>query len=478
MSAAPTANSVGVLLFNNQTRDTSYAYLADGLATEIATSLAHVPRLEVRSPGAVRNALRSGITDPTVLGRRLNVRYLVEGDYQRGGDRIRISVRLVSLPSETQRWSDAYTRPVTDLLAVQEEIASAVATAIAGELLPQERHVLAARPTTNPEAYDHVLRGNFQLAKRSPGGVLRAIDEYTQATRLDPSYALAHARIALGYALFLDWGWVMPGVSSDSEMNSGFRAADRALAIDSLSADGWMARGYLLGLRDQHQLAEAIADLRRSTELDPRNPEAWHQYASWLASLGLFEESNAASRRALALEPGRAISWMNIANVGEVTNRVQDAITAYDSAIAADPEMYAIRTYRTFCRLTVGDLEGATADAQAAQRFSPASEQYYGLAALTAVAAARGDSAEVRRLSALLLAEAGTRREPFVTTTVAMGLTMAGDRQGALAVLERTEPQGGILWLTLHFIAMRPLRGDPRFQRLVDASRPAGAREP
>ncbi|HJQ67097.1 MAG TPA: hypothetical protein VJ816_12000 [Gemmatimonadales bacterium] len=148
----PSANSVGVMLFKNLTRDTAYAYLSDGLASEIATSLARIPRLEVRSPGAVRSAQRSVEPDPRVVGRRLNVRYVVEGDFQRGGERIRIAVRLVVLPSGTQRWSEGYTRPVADLLAVQEEIASAVATAIAGELLPHERTVLSERPTRNPGA--------------------------------------------------------------------------------------------------------------------------------------------------------------------------------------------------------------------------------------------------------------------------------------------------------------------------------------
>src|SRR6185436_17044222 len=140
----PGPNSVGVMQFNNVTRDSTFAYLSDGLATDIATSLARVPPLEVRSPGAVRAAQRGVEASPSVVGRRLNVRYVVEGDFQRGGDRVRVSVRLVAVPSGTQRWSDSYTRPVTDLLAVQEEIARAVATAIAGELLPQDRTRLAA----------------------------------------------------------------------------------------------------------------------------------------------------------------------------------------------------------------------------------------------------------------------------------------------------------------------------------------------
>lgn len=268
------------MLFDNISRDTAYAYLSDGLASEIATTLARVPRLEVRSPGAVRSAQRGVEPDPRIVGRRLNVRYIVEGDFQRGGDRIRISVRLVALPSGTQRWSEGYTRPATDLLAVQEEIASAVATAIAGQLLPQEQTVLAQRPTANPLAYDHFLRANFQLAQRSPGGAVRAIEEYRAAIGLDPSFAQAEARIAFAYAVYASWGWDYPGVPFDSLLASGFRAADRALILDSTLADGWMGRGVLNYLRSPRTLDGAAAALERAPRLDPRNAEAWHNMHS------------------------------------------------------------------------------------------------------------------------------------------------------------------------------------------------------
>ena len=467
------ANSVGVLLFNNQTHDTAYAYLSDGLATEIATSLAQVPRLEVRSPGAVRSAQRGGVSDPAVMGRRLNVRYIVEGDYQRGGDRIRISVRLVALPSGTQRWSEAYTRPITDLLAVQEEIASAVATSIAGQLLPQERRVLAARPTTNPEAYDHVLRGNFQLARRTPGGVLRGIEEFTEAARLDPSYAQAQARIALGYALFLDWGWDLPGVSADSQLVLGERAADRALALDSMSSDGWMSFAYLRAFRYPVTLDGVLGGLDRATRLDPRNAEAWHQYSSWLISAGRYDDGIAAGRRALVIEPSRAVSWLNLSAAYEALHQAANATMTYDSAIAIDPEMYVAFAYRTFQRVMAGDLAGARADADAAMRFSPASEAYYGLAPLAAVAAASGDTTAARQYTARMMEPFRTRPiSPLVSQMLGMGLVAAGQRAEALDMLERTQPIGGVFWVSLQAMRLQPLTSDPRFQRLLEQSRP------
>jgi len=466
------------MLFNNVTGDTAYGYLGVGLATEIATSLARVPRLEVRSPGAVRSAMRGIEPDPRIVGRRLAVRYVVEGDFQRGGDRIRISVRLVALPSGTQRWSEAYTRPVTDLLAVQEEIASAVATAIAGQLLPQERSVLASRPTQDPEAYDHYLRGNAQLAKRTPAGVLRAIEEYSSAVRLDPAFVRPHARIGLCYALYFVWGWELPGVPSDSQLALGFSAADRALALDSSSSDAWMARGYLLAERYPRTLDGVLPALERATALDPRNPEAWHQYGTWLTFSGRYDDAIAAFRRALALEPARAVTWQLLGNwVYPSLRRPAEALRALDSAVAADPEFFTAYAYRTLARLGAGDIAGARADAEMAVRLGPVGERYYGFASQAAVAAASGDTAQARRLldqASALFAD----RTPGVLAAqiIATVMVALGDRDRAVTILERATPRGAVLDDVLRMAVFDSIRDDPRIHRLLAESRPPEAR--
>jgi adenylate cyclase len=474
---APPGNSVAVLLFANVTGDSSDAYLSDGLASEIATSLARVPRLAVTSPGVVRSAQRGGDADPRRLGRRLGVRYVVEGDYQRGGGRIRISVNLVAVAAGTQQWAESYTRPAADLLAVQEDIAGAVATAIAGRLLPAERTVLTSRPTSKPEAYDHVLRGDHELARRTPEGVARAIDEYAAAVRLDSTFARADARIALGYALYLDWGWDYQELGADSLVARGTRAVDRALALDSTSADAWMVRGYLLAFVHPRTLEGVLPALERATRLDPRNAEAWHQYSSWLFNVDPARALAPASR-ALQLEPGRAITHFLVGNTYEVLRRDRDAALSYDSAIAANPEFYAAYASRAYLRLRLGDTVGARADAEAALRTGPPSEQYYGLGAAAAVAAAGGDSAAARDLTARAAAVAGGRRGPFVAGTLAEAFVAAGQRERALRVLEEATPRGAALWNFMLWPELAPLRADPRFQRLLAESRPPGAMEP
>lgn len=464
------------MLFTNITGDTAQAYLSDGLASEIATSLARVPRLEVTSPGAVRSAQRGGLSDPRSVGRRLNVRYIVEGDFQRGGDRIRVSVRLVAVPSGTQRWSESYTRSAADLLAVQEDIARAVATAIAGQLLPQERTVLAARPTRNADAYDHVLRGNFQLARRTPFGVARAIEEYEAALRLDSSFALASARVALGYALFLDWSWDFPGVPRDSQLARGSRAADRALALDSASAEAWMMRGYLLGFRFPRTGDGVLAALERATTLDPRNAEAWHQYGSWLSPLGRLEDAQAALQHALAVEPSRPVSFLQLGNNYELMRRDADAARAYDDALAADPELYVAYAFRTFVRLRAGDVAGARSDAEAALRFSPPGELYYGLAPLAALRARDGDTTAARALMVRATDLFGNRQPgPLVVQMLSFGLVATGQPAAAVDWLERCEPRGAVLWWSMRAPELDAIRADPRFQRLFAESRPPGA---
>ncbi len=476
-AAAPGAPpTVGVMLFDNLTHDTAYAYLGDGLASEIAMTLARVPRLEVRSPGAVRGAQKDGAADPLEIGRRLNVGNVVEGEFQRAGDKLRIAVRLVAVPSGTQRWGDSWTRPAGDLLQVQAEIARAVAGAIAGTLLPEEESALAVRLTTNPEAYDHFLRGNFLLASRTPASVRRAMDEYRLALARDPALARAEARSALGYMLFLSWGWQYPGLPDDSLVALGLRAADRALALDSATADAWVVRGGLLAMRDPIHRTGVMPALERAVALEPRNAEVQHQVAAQLLFSGHFDEAAAAFRRSLALERGRPVTWEDMGLALELLGQDSAASAAMDSALTVDTNYFAAYASRSRLRLRAGDRAGARADAEAALRHSPPGEEAWGLGPLAMVRAAEGDTAGARDLLARALAR--FERRPLGANhawLLGQGFMAVNARAQALTVLERTESRGMFLWWALQFSAFAPLRQEPRFQRLLAANRPDDA---
>ena len=468
-------HSVGVMLFNNITHDTADAYLADGLSSEITSTLARVPRLDVRSPGAVRSAQRGGEADPQEIGRRLKVGNVVEGEFQRGGDKIRIAVRLVSVATGTVRWDNSWTRPAADLLAVQEEIAQAVAKAIGGQLMPAEQTVLARHPTDNAEAYDHFLRGNFLLARRRPDMVAQAITEYSAAIRLDPAFAQAQARIAEAHVLFAEWGWSSPGISPDSQVALAFSASGHALELDSTLADGWMARGLALYLKYPRTIDGAIEALKRATVLDSTNAEAWHQYGSQILIIGQYEEAIRLGHRALTLEPGRAITWENMADAYDLLHRYAEGAAAHDSALAADSQFVVTYAIRTWGRLRSGDRAGARRDAEAAMRFASPTEQYNGLAARAAVAAADGDTALGRSLMAQAVQPFASRPlGPLAAQMILYGFVSTGQRQEALDLLERVTPRGVLLWWTLQYPEVDPIRQEPRFKKVIEESKPVG----
>ena len=154
------------------------------------------------------------------------------------------------------------------------------------------------------------------------------------ALRLDPGFTPALARVAVGYGLFLDWGWAYPGLSSEAVLSRGFDAADRALQHDSASADAWMARGFLLSFRHPRTFAGVHEALRRAIALDPRNAEAHHQYGMALLWLGRDSAAADLYRRALQLEPERPITLFNLGRVAARQVHYAEARRWADSALA------------------------------------------------------------------------------------------------------------------------------------------------
>jgi adenylate cyclase len=467
--------SVAVLYFESLSRDTSDTYLADGLTEEITSRLGDVQRLEVKSRNAVRPFRGEAAADLAAVGRRLRVRYLVEGSVRRGGARIRVSARLIRADNGFRVWGAEYDRSTADLLALQEEIAAEVATTIAGQLLPQERARLAARPTHNAEAYDHFLRGNYYLAFRSPGSAVRAAEEYDAAIRLDPAFSAALARGSLTYSLVLDWGWPFPGFSRDSLVARSGATAAQAVRLDSTSADAWTAEAYALSHEHAVTYQGVIEAMERAVALDPRNAEAWHQYGWFLYVLGRTADAVAALQRALALEPARAISCEHIARALRDDRRYDEARRWIDSAIVLDPAQSYYYLVRTTILLQLGDTTGARRDAEASARLG-GDYPFWGAVARALVALAAGDSGAAANVEATTLA---ATRDPghlslVESFLIASVLARAGRTDTALGYLEYAQPRSAILWGSLRGAGYDPLRAQPRFQRLLEELRPSG----
>lgn len=467
-TAAPAPNSVAVLYLD--ARDSADAYLAEGLTEAVIVRLGQIERLVVKSRNAVRR-FRGRAAADAGLGRALGVAHLVSGSVRRAGPRMRVTVALVRAADGVQLWAEQYDRADVDLLLIEEEIAREVTRGIAGRLLPAEQATLAVRPTASPQAYDHLLRGNYYLAQRSARAAARAIAEYDAAARLDSGFVTPLARIAYAYFLMLNYGWDDPSVPPEGLLARGFEAADHALRRDSLASDAWLARAALLSVRSPRNLTPVREAFERAIALDPGNAEAYHQYGTVLRLLRDDSAAVAAYQRALALDPVRPITLAGLAYSAIHARRYEDARRWTDSALAADPGFALAYVARARIQLQLGAVADARNDAETALRLG---DRIGGSAMLTLAEVRAGDTLAARaRVDALLRGMAHADR-PSVREGEYIGaaLISVGRVEEALTLLQRVRPVGALLWDSLRLPEFDPVRADARFQRLVEEARP------
>ena len=453
--AHPAPNSIAVLTFENTTRDTSAQYLAEGLADQICTRLGGIARLTLISRTAVRRLRSPEQLSVQQLGRMLNAAYLVNGSIRAAGGRVRVNVEAVRATTGEAVWSDAYDRASDALIGLEEAIAAEVAAGVAGRLSPQERRALGSRVTANSGAYEQFLRGNVLLARRSPAAIRDAIGAYQAATADDQGFADAFGRLAYAYALCRLW----PCRSDlDSLLDLSRQASTRALHLNPRSSDGWMGRAYLLAqwsvdarVGSDDSLLASLAAFRRAVELNPRNDEAWHQYG---VTLSVVSDSASldALRRALALDPARAITYQVLSMVYYVMGSNDRALATIDSAVTLNPDG-PFRAMREAYRLTGGDTAGAVTDARLTPSlvWSPA-----------VLAVFAHDSGAVRTMEATALQSTCAGAASAVNR---LYLLWTGRREQAVQHFVACAPS---LWTRfwLRFPVYAPLADDPRIQAL------------
>ncbi len=332
-STAPD-KSIAVLPLENLSEEKENAYFADGIQDELLSNLAKIKDLKVISRTSVMQ-YKSGITrNLKEIAQQLGVSNVVEGSVRRSGNHVRVSVQLIDALTDRHLWVQNYDRTLADSLALQGELATEIAAAVGATLSPQEKAWVTAKPTNNPAAYDAYLRGRA-FAGGSPfdkSNVERTIQSYQEAVKLDPSFALAWARLSYEQS---NSYWVGHD-PSPARLAAAKDSADHALALDPNLPETHLALGYyrFYGQRDftgglaefqqaeqglpnnvdvveaiariQRRLGhwdEAIAGLRRAIELDPRHINAYHALAVTYTCLRRFPEALAMVDRILALEP-------------------------------------------------------------------------------------------------------------------------------------------------------------------------------
>src|SRR5216117_1718557 len=236
--ASITNKSIAVLQFDNLSGDPQNAYFSEGVQDEILTRLAKIAELKVISRTSTQR-FRSAPNDLRQIAQQLGVANILEGSVQKANDQVRVNVQLINALTDAHLWADTYDRKLTDIFAVETEIAKTVADVLKAKLTGSEQHVIAARPTANTEAHQLYLKGRFFWNKRTGNDLKKSIDYFEQAIAADPNYALAYAGVADGYV------W-LPGYTAGTPRDSYPKTkemAAKALALDSTLGEPHAALG-------------------------------------------------------------------------------------------------------------------------------------------------------------------------------------------------------------------------------------------
>jgi adenylate cyclase len=320
-SGAPLDLSIAVLPFVNMSTDPENEYFSEGLSEELLNVLARIE--DFRVAGRTSSfAFKGQMQDLRAIGERLSVANILEGSVRKQGDRVRVTAQLIDARSGYHLWSDTYDRELDDVFAIQDEIAMEVVKALRHTLLAADEAVIGQTAKADIEAYNHYLRGQFHARLRTREGLERALEEFHQATLIDPGYAPPYAGIAMVYALLDNYQYR----SLVETEQAAFRALERALALDPSSDEAWAIRGMLLGQGPgaAQRRDEARAALERAIEINPNNAFAHLWRANTLGPD--IEAARESLNRAYDLDPLSPVI---------VYRRLMDALQVGDQAALA-----------------------------------------------------------------------------------------------------------------------------------------------
>ncbi len=333
--------SLAVLPFVNESTDRGTEYLSDGITEGLINSLSQLSDLAVMSRNSVFR-FKGKEADAQAVGRDLGVASVLVGRVKQEGDELVINAELVDARSRRQIWGAQFRHKMSDLMAIQEQIVSSIATRLRVRLSTAARQALAERPTRNPEAYQLYLRGRYYWNVGSPSALRQADEFFEKAAALDPAYALAIAGCAACHAFGAD--------SQEPPTESMPKAKEVALAAlkrDERIADAHLVLARVSWMYDRdYQTAER--KFQRAIELEPAAPEAHEQYAQFLALMGRGEDALAAIGRARTIDPGSAGIKQTTGMIYYYQRRYDEALDALKQAVKLDPNLAAAHEWTAF----------------------------------------------------------------------------------------------------------------------------------
>ena len=452
------AKSIAVLPFDNLSRDPDNAFFTEGVQDEILTRLAKVADLKVISRTSTQR-FKSTPDNLPQIAKQLGVMHVLEGSVQKSNDQVRVNVQLINAMTDAHLWAEIYDRKLTDIFAVESDIAKTIADTLQAKLTGSEKQMMAAQPTTDTAAYDLYHRGRSLWEKRSGDNIPKAIELYEQAIAHDPNYALAYAGLANAYVLLPYY----TGASRNDSLAKARDAATKALSLDSKLAEAHAALGKIDFF--QLDLAGSIREYQRAIELKPNYATAHQWYGNdALVSYGRFEEAIAEGKRAVELDPLSPVINSDLGITFYLARRYDDAIAQLRKTLAIDPTFFYAHYNLGIVLELKGDLTGAIAEYDKAKQLSNDS---FTIALLGAAKGLAGDKhAAEQTLKELDQIAQSQEVDQYSRALVYLGLH---DKEEALRAIDRAfaaRDGSSLMWIKVDPL-LDPLRGDPRFEALV-----------
>jgi TolB-like protein/Tfp pilus assembly protein PilF len=450
--------SIAVLPFESLSEDKANAFFAEGVQDEILTRLAKVADLKVISRTSTQR-FKSAPSDLREIARQLGVTNILEGSVQKSNDQVRVNVQLINALTDTHLWAEIYDRKLTDIFAVESDIAKTIAETLQAKLTGSEKAAMSTKPTANSEAYELYLKGRFFWNKRTAEDLPKSVEYYNQAIAKDPNYALAYAGLADAYGLYPDYG-----VGASAE----FYPKTREMAMKALSLEPTLGAPHAaLGLvftGFDRDFKKAIAEFDRAIELDPNYATAHQWKTTPLSALGEFDRAIAESKKAIALDPLSLIVNSDLAFNYINAHRFDEGLAQSRKVLEIDPNFHVVRCYLGAAL----QFQGKQAEALAEFRKAAAGANDPFTQALLAQSCARNG---LRDEAQQILTRLEERSPSQFVSGWSIGVIRValGDKDSAITALETAINQHAPEILTIKYDPfLNDLHGDPRFEALVE----------
>ena len=355
-SAGKIDKSIAVLPFENLSAEKENAYFADGIQDDILTNLAKIGDLKVISRTSVMPYRGSATRNAREIGKALGVATLLEGSVRRIGNRVRVNVQLINANNDEHIWAEDYDRDLTDVFAIQTDLAGRIASALQAKLSPNEKARLDQRPTQNPDAYLLFVQAHDYASRREmfSDTSLKAEPLFEQAIKLDPNFALAFAGLSMVESWLYHTSDPVPARREKARLN-----ADEALRLQPNLPEGHLALGfsYYYGDRDYER---ALAEFEIARRGLPNESQAYFAIGSIQRRQGKWAESNANLEKAATLDPKNTNVLMNLCYSYMAQRDFEAANKTVDRLIATSPESFQARALKGFIAFQLkGDLSAA-----------------------------------------------------------------------------------------------------------------------